>query len=98
LPHLQRIYKEFVSKGLVVLGFNWADDRAIVLRLLGEQGVTFPNVVDTSDEAVKVRFGDYKASAVPIQYFIDREGKIIDAWTGFDENRARRVLATVGIA
>jgi hypothetical protein len=67
------------------------------LQLLQEQGVTFPNIVDTSDAAVRVVAGDYKVSAVPTQYFIDPDGKIVDAWTGFDEDRARRLLETVGI-
>jgi peroxiredoxin len=98
LPHLQRLHEQFRSDGLVVLGLNCADDPEIAKRLLRENSVTFANVLDSSDAAQRVVFQDYRAMAVPLQYFIDREGTVVDAWAGEDEARARRVMAKLGVS
>ena len=92
MPHLQRYYEQFRSKGLVVLGLNCADEPRIARRLLQDKGVTFPNIVDPSDVAQRVVFQDYRGMAVPLQYFIDREGRVADVWAGEDDARALKVL------
>jgi len=76
------------SKGLVVLGLNVSDDPKIARELLDKHGVTFPNIVDTSKAAGEVVFSKYQKqsgrSAVPLNYLIDREGKVARAWYGDD--------------
>ena len=44
---------QYKDKGLVVLGFDCADDKQIALEMLRDNGVTFPNIVDSSDAALK---------------------------------------------
>jgi peroxiredoxin len=97
LPHLQRLYEEYQAKGLVILGFNCADDHAIALQLMHEHSVTFPNVLDDSAAAKVVFWEGYRASGVPLQCFIDRDGKVVDAWYDWDEVGARRVLEALGV-
>ena len=87
--HLQKLYVQYKDKGLVILGLNTADDKQIALDFMRENGATFPNVLDASDGAIKVSFRDYHNSACPTNYLIDREGKIIMGWCGYEAGHAR---------
>ena len=83
--HLQELYAKYKDKGLVILGFDASDDKKIALEMLHDNGATFPNIVDSSDAAIKVCFQQYQGrygSAVPMNYIIDREGKVVVAWYG----------------
>jgi len=84
---------------LVVLGVNLSDDRKIALAYLKENQVTFPNVLDTSDEAHRVmqQYETLTMSAVPMTYVIDREGKVVAAWYGFDQGAAEKALKKLGL-
>ncbi|MGD2095177.1 MAG: TlpA disulfide reductase family protein, partial [Phycisphaerales bacterium] len=93
IPYLEKLYRKFKSKGLVVIGFDFADDKQIALDFLRRNLVTFPNILDTSDEAVKTGFMTYGAAAAPVNYIIDRKGKISDVWLGYDENSRQGVDA-----
>ena len=92
--HLQDLYAKFAKKGLVILGFDAADDKKIALEMLHDNGATFPNVIDSSDAAMKVCFQQYQGrygSAVPMNYIIDREGKVVDAWYGGGEEHPQAI-------
>jgi peroxiredoxin len=85
---------------VVVLGFNNADDRKIALDYLKSNEVTFPNILDTSGEAGKAIL-EYETlggmSAVPMTYVIDRDGKVADAWYGYEASRAQQALKKLGL-
>ncbi len=85
IPALEELYRKHKDKGLIVLGFNYVDDKQIVLDFLRQYSVTFPNILDTSDEGIKTGFMTYGATFAPAYYIIDREGKIAAAW-GYNEN------------
>ncbi len=87
--HLQEVYVQYKDKGLVILGLNASDDRQIALDFMRENGATFPNILDSSDAAIKVSFQDYQNSACPTNYLLDREGKIILGWCGYEAGHAR---------
>jgi hypothetical protein len=91
--HLQELYTQYQDKGLVILGFNPSDDKQIALDFMAENGATFPTILDSSDAAVRVSFQDYRSSGVPLNYIIDREGKIVDAWYGYEEGHPRAMAA-----
>ena len=91
--HLQEIYAKYKSKGLVVLGIDPADNKKIALDLLRENGVTFPNIIDDSKAARRVTDRDYPMAAWPTTYLIDRDGKIVAAWAGFEEGYGRALAA-----
>jgi len=76
-----------------VLGFDSSDDPAIAEAFLRESGVTFPNVIDASPEAQRVAFDGYRANAVPMNYIIGRDGKVVGAFTGYGEGDRRGVEA-----
>ncbi len=94
--HLQELYAKYQDKGLLVLGFNAMDDKKIALDMLAENGVTFPNIIDTSDAGKKVCYQEYQHEGmcgVPLSYIIGHDGKIVDAWYGGKEEHPRGIAA-----
>ena len=48
MRHLQKLHEKYSGKNLVILGFNCSDDKKIALEFLGENGATFPTILDSS--------------------------------------------------
>jgi len=95
--HLQKLHEKYSDKELVILGFNPSDDKQIALDFLAENSATFPNIIDSSDTARKVSHQDYKSSGVPLNYIINKEGKIVDAWYGYGHKREQQMLEKLGM-
>jgi peroxiredoxin len=93
MRHLQQLHEKYRGKGLVILGFNSSDDRKIALEFLRENGATFPMILDPSDAASKIGYEDYRGSGVPLNYIVDSQQKIVDAWYGYEEGHARALAA-----
>jgi peroxiredoxin len=93
MRHLQELHAKYEAKGLMILGFNSADDKRIALEFMADSGAAFPTILDSSDAARKVQFQDYHGSGVPLNYIIDREGKIVDVWYGYEKGHARALAA-----
>ncbi len=91
--HLQQLHEKYKDKGLVILGFNFSDDKQIALDFLHENSATFPNILDASDEAIKTGFITYGAAATPVNYVLDRDGKIVAAWIGYEKGHKRALAA-----
>lgn len=92
--HLQGLHEKYKDKGLVILGFNSPDHKQTALEFLKENSVTFPNILDSSDVAVRVGIEGYKMGGMGLNYIIDREGKVVDAWY-VDEKGHRRAIAAL---
>jgi peroxiredoxin len=79
---------------------NGSDDRKIALDYLKENKVTFPIILDTSPAAGQA-LANYETlrgmSAVPMTYVIDRDGKVVDAWYGFESAKTEQVLKKLGL-
>lgn len=99
MVHLQELHERYADKGLVILGFNCADKKNLAEALLKKKGVTFLNILDSSDAANTVAFRRYKVSGVPLNYVIDRKGRVLDAWYDFrkDDPRLKNALEKLGI-
>jgi len=99
MRHLQKFHEKYGDKGLVLLGFNCADDKKIALEFFRENGARFPTILDSSRAAQRVSYLGYKAGGVPVNYIIDREGKIVGGWYDNDEGykRVRAALQKAGL-
>jgi peroxiredoxin len=98
MVYLQKMHEELKDAGLVVLGYNCADKEEIALELMRNKGITYPSVLDTSDAATGTYFGKYRGSGVPLNYVIDRKGKVVKAWYGIgSEEKMRDLLARLGV-
>jgi peroxiredoxin len=82
---------------LVILGFNCSDEKKIALEFLRENEATFPTILDSSQAATRVYVTVYnRGMAVPLSYVIDRQGKVVDAWYGYDDKEGhKRALAAL---
>ncbi len=91
--HLQKLHEKYGGKGLVVLGFNCADEKKIAVEFLRENGATFPTILDSSEAATRVGFGDYRMSGVPLNYILDAQHKVVDTWYGYEAGHQRALAA-----
>ena len=98
MPYLQSLYAKYRDRGLVVLGVNVLDDREIIRKFLRECGVTFPNILDASPGAEEVYSRDYRVGTIPLNYFINGDGIVVDGWIGYLEvhERVNSALRTLG--
>ena len=74
MPRLEGFYLEHRDDGLVILGVGVRDSPESMRAYTGEVGVTYPIVVD-GDGAVA---NTYQALALPVHYWIDRDGVVRD--------------------
>jgi len=101
IPALERLHRQYGEKGLVVVGFDWADEREIAVRFLEESGASFLNIVDSCEQARDTCMEKYQTlkgcAAVPLNYVIDREGKIVAGWYGSEEEPGLAAIEKAGI-
>ena len=93
MRHLQKLHEKYQKKGLVILGFNSSDDKKIAMEFFHENGATFPTILDSSDSAERVAFEGYRCTGVPLNYILDRGGKVVDTWYGYEEGHKRALAA-----
>ena len=74
MPRLEGFYVGHKGDGLVILGVGVRDSPESMRTYAGEVGVTYPIVVD-GDGAVA---DGYQALALPVHYWIDRDGIVRD--------------------
>ncbi|MDD4856678.1 MAG: redoxin domain-containing protein [Candidatus Krumholzibacteria bacterium] len=103
LVQLQKLHNKHAGDGLVVLGFNCSDGRAAAKEFLGEKAIGFPNIADTTAAAREVLYEKYQTpngqSALPLNYIIDRQGRIAARWYGYrrGDNRGEKILRNLGV-
>ena len=74
MPRLEGFYLEHADDGLVILGVGVRDSPESMRAYAGEVGVTYPIVVDGNGAVAN----GYRALALPVHYWIDREGIVRD--------------------
>ena len=75
MPRLEGVYLTHEADGLVILGVAVRDAPADVGAFVKEVGVTYPIVLDETGKIAD----RYRAVALPVQYWIDRDG-IVRGW------------------
>ncbi|MBU8923312.1 MAG: DUF5329 family protein [Bacteroidales bacterium] len=89
MPHLEDMHRKYRKKGLVVIGFDCVDKPEIIKEFLDQYDTSYPTIADGSDEANAIFNKKYQRisglSAVPLNYFIDGEGRVVKGWYGFKE-------------
>jgi peroxiredoxin len=78
MPSLQRIWRDFNARGVVVLGVDVQDDPADARAFLRTHQITFPNVYDPSPDRMKA----YRVTGVPTTIFVDRQQRIRGRYAG----------------
>jgi len=95
MPYIEKLYRDFKDKGLIVLGVN--DEEPEVARsFLAENEITFPSLVDERGGSHWL----YRVAGIPTTILIDKEGKIAARLVGYSsgsEDFLRAALKKVGI-
>jgi peroxiredoxin len=73
MPGLERLQREFSSRGLAVIGVNAREDREAARRYATELGLTFPLVLDRNG-AINTLYG---VVGLPTTFVIGRDGRAI---------------------
>ncbi len=96
MRYLQSVHQKAVGRGLAIVGVNVADDRRIAQAFLREDSIAFPCALDPSEATAAFFAEEYglKPSDSPVNYVVGADGKLIDAWHGYDVDgdRARTAL------
>ena len=82
MPHLQRLYDTYKSRGFVVVGVAMDDPstQGTVASYVHRNGLGFPVVIDTDSRATNL----YNPTrSAPYGVLIDRTGKIVDERAGY---------------
>ncbi len=82
-PFLEGMWREFHSRGLIVLGVDTQDLEAPARAFIKQYGITYPNVRDP-DGSVGRLFG---TTGVPETFFINADGRILGKFPGVQVNR-----------
>lgn len=71
-PNLDRIWKRYKDRGVVVLGLNSSDDPDKMQKFIREYSVTFPNVREGGNRVAR----QYGTDLMPETFLIDADGQI----------------------
>jgi peroxiredoxin/outer membrane lipoprotein-sorting protein len=94
MPNIQKLHREFKSRGLVVLGINYGEDAERVRPFLEKNGYDFRILLDR----VKSVGERYQVGGIPALFIIDKTGTIRAHFVGVrDEDTLREALARVGL-
>ncbi|HXF97601.1 MAG TPA: TlpA disulfide reductase family protein [Gaiellaceae bacterium] len=87
-PFLERMWREYRAKGLVVVGVDAKDFRRDARAFARRFGLTFPLVYDGPGDILPA----YGVTGFPETFVLDREGRVVAAFAGAvngEEERAR---------
>ena len=97
MPSLERLYREFKDRGLILAAVNIREPKALVRQWVQERGLTFPVLFDPDGKVAAT----YRVHGTPSVFLVDRDGKLVGhavgprSWTG-DKGRGlfQALLAT----
>jgi cytochrome c biogenesis protein CcmG, thiol:disulfide interchange protein DsbE len=73
-PALEKVWRDYRSQGVVVLGIDSGDARGDAMRFLAAHGVTYPVVVDPNETLAR---GKYALFGFPTTYVLNANGRIV---------------------
>jgi len=94
VPHLIGLQKKHESDGLVVIGLNVGDaaDQAEVPAFAKEFGIQYTLAIPDED---LVAFLLSESDAIPQTFVFDRQGQLVEHFTGFSPGSGPRIDAAV---
>ena len=73
MPVLERLHREFASRGLAIIGVNAREDTETVGRYATKLGLSFPLVLD-SDGKINALYG---VIGLPATFLVGRDGRAV---------------------
>ncbi len=81
MPSLNRLHKDYMNKGLVVLAVSTDRSVSSVKDFLGRNPVDFPVVMDSGSRVAR----QFKVFSLPTSFLVDRNGIIVRKYLGEEE-------------
>ncbi|MBI2362837.1 MAG: TlpA family protein disulfide reductase [Elusimicrobia bacterium] len=81
VPALDRLYREFKGSGLEVVGVSVDTFADAVPDYVKEHRMTYTVLLDEDEKAREA----YKLRGLPQAFLIDREGRVLTQWFGYDQ-------------
>lgn len=78
MPYLNNVYQAYKDKGIEILAVNAKEPRILVSPFVEEKNLSFPILLDRTGTTVD----QYKILNLPITFFIDEDGVIIEKFSG----------------
>ncbi len=78
IPHMNTVYTELADEGFEILAVSLGEDPDHLREFAAEYEMEFPILADVDGETVPL----YWVRSVPTSFFIDRDGRIQDAYGG----------------
>jgi len=72
MPEIEAIHQEYKDKEVVVIGIEIMEPEDVVRQYVEQGGYSWTFVLDDSGKVA----GDYRVTAIPTSFFIDRAGII----------------------
>lgn len=72
MPEIEAVYQEYKDKDVVVIGVDILEPEDVVRQFVEQGGYSWIFVLDISGEVA----ANYRVTAIPTSFFIDREGII----------------------
>jgi len=82
IPKVKKLYDQYQEKGFEVLSVSIDDNKNAWLKAVDEEKMPWKQAL-TPD--IKQTETDFMFSAVPTLYLLDREGRIVEKYTGYSE-------------
>ena len=83
LPKVKKQYEMYKSKGLEVFSVSIDHDEKAWRKALKDEDMPWPQVLSPDIDKTMTA---YMFSSIPTLYLIDKEGKIVDKYTGYSED------------
>jgi thiol-disulfide isomerase/thioredoxin len=90
MPELDAMYRDYQKLGLSVIGVaveTGKDREKKVKKFLAKKPVGYPIVIDEEEAG---SWEAFNVGALPTLYLIDREGRVVERWTGIIDMAAVR--------
>jgi peroxiredoxin/outer membrane lipoprotein-sorting protein len=92
LPDLNKLLADFKGRGLEIVTVNSGDSAVVIRKLWKDAALTLPALMNGDKVADK-----YHVTAVPTNYLVGENGKIVARFEGFDEAAIRVALPKAGV-
>ena len=91
LPSLDKIYQTYKNKKFVVVAVSTDSDQEVVKKIVHEQKISLPVVVDSQREVMN----QYGVFALPTSFLINKKGHIVEQYIGEKDWMSQKSTDTI---
>jgi len=91
IPEVKTLYTQYKEKGFEVLSISVDTDNSAWRRAMSEEAMPWTQVLSPDKNKT---LADFMIIGIPTLYLIDRDGKIVEKYTGFSQ-KLKTQLATI---